>query len=1497
MAITSGIIRSVFNARQRSTLGQTGVTIAPFNRPPNSAIPTPVGGDFSATPIFGKQGPITITFSKPIDFISITAKNSSVDGNVMVAFDANGKEVNRVEFGKGISFKLFTRRVELGEFQSTRRIETANIHRIELRPASDEQFIFWGDFKFREQDPALTKEDFGDETVDLPPRPENIQLSIPLQFRNIRVPGRSEASINLLFDIKPAIPAFNRSPDVTSTGLEVRPLPIDMELAIDNIALELTKGKVESFFDPDRELKTVVNFGNDFQTLLTNWQRDLNNLEDHAILVKLYRPLPVDIDTKELVWISRELTPSWLDTIFVKITEEAEIIFFLRPPNKNTETAQLFGREVSNVTLLDLIPSGAIQTSGSTVILSDSILEKFFTTDVAGVELNVDYADYNNFVHFSSAENRLIAFREKLLQVESLDQSLALQAAAASASLESGSLTDISGTFQFKSMQQLVEDRQVIVRGLDGYERFLFFDTGSFSGSLSGLVEDTILVRDDVSWPKTSGVVLAVTSSASLAFFDTQTGIASDFDNLNQEALRNNVPLYLQNDPNSAEFITFLNMVGHLFDTIKLYIDDMPTIWDRDPSPDRGLPKDLLWQVADSLGIKLPNQYAIKELLDFTVGTATVTQETYRQAIAETWKRFIHNQVFIAKAKGTRTGLNALLNTYGVLPELVRVRESATPSSVFATSSFELFDELTRVIQFNSGASITMPFSASGLFSPATIECRFAASPGTGSFTSSMIMQGAVTSAVPLAQSWSVVLRTVGSAANQRGQLFLLDGAGTTVVTSSVDKFYNGDFYTVMLRQAESGSAVDFFVKRFEDDVFEFEFEASVTTGSITASFQTPNIVLGSGAATSSNDIRIDEFRLWSEVLTDETFNFHVQFPGMYAGNDFDSSNEKLVVRHSFGIPQNLAATASVPNESPFVNSASVADGFTSIASFPFNYLRTTRQTKRFTPNAGGSQFSSAKITIAPSASFRPDGLTTTGSATFPVLSRDKSILKTCVERKDDLKPDTRVGMYFTLAETINDSILRSLGNVDLNDLMGDPLNLYIDIYPELISRNLFYKRNLAPTFDQNDFVRSVENLLDGLFQHSKTIVPIGTKLLTGIVVEPPMLERSRFRLNRPLSIDGAGTRLEESASIIRAASGSLPGTRNVDAFVGSLTSSMSAIDSTVFADVSGTLNIPIQVLVTPLNAEVVNVTQSLAAIPSFVNTAVDLDDLLDVSALDLSNETLIDVISDILPSGILTLLQPSIFVTESINILAEVPMTDMVLDLDVMRTLTAITQSFLSPEIKSANDLSDPINTTYFTHPSGSFAIKSFRRTRTRENILRDRGAWAAGTTYKENDFAVVSGSEYRCLTTRVLSPGGTPVNFVSNIPPNLDTANWTNVVFITTIVPQLMKAVITGSSRIGSGSVAIVPFDRSAPPTAVFQGYSQNHYKFFRPTYTAYIRSRFTGVKQTVDTTTDGKPPIEVLLSSDAQLFVKDGSPRQTARDEAGPILEVRPNETGSV
>lgn len=1490
----SGVIRKMITARRSQTIGSTVVRISPFGRPPSNSDPRPEPsrGEFQGNNQKGKQPAVFVTFDKPVDFVEIISRSSNKNNNKFIAYDKNGRELVRVLFPNGNV-----------RFGSDRRYNKASlkakgIRKIELRPAGKEGHIFYGDMRFREEPVAVEKIVVKDpppdiDPVSIPSIPKDVTILIPLQIRNQTVPLSKQHSIVVKFENKPAIPLFTRAPVEDDSTLAVRPMPIDMEQAIDNIAQAFTSAAVNDFFDDSRTLKTVLNFGDNFQTLLANWIKDPNNREDNSFLVKLYQPLPSNINIKELVWIDREISPTWTDSLFVTVAEPQEIIFFLRPPNKSSQRSLgLFGREVSNVTMDALLPSGSVQTVGSTVVLEDPTLREFFTTDIAGIELNVDYTAYNNFVHFSSAENRLIVFREKLSQIETLDTNLELQSTASAAALDSG-LSDISGTSQFNAMVELVETREDIIRGFDGYERFLFYETGSFSGSLSGLSEDPVITRDDVSWPKDSeGVVLAVSSSEAVAYFDNQSVLGFDYDCANQEMLRNNIPHYLQDDAESAEFLTFLNMIGHLWDTIKLYIDDMPVIYDRDPSPDRGIPNDLLWHIAKSMGIDLPNQYSIKELVDFAVGDASATQATYKQAISETWKRFIHNQIFLAKTKGTRTGLQALLNTYGIQPEIIRVRETGTPSPIFTTGSFETFTELTKVLGFASGASVTIPWIDTGLFSPSTIECRFATA--IGSFVPSMIMQGQTGSVA----NWSLVLVPTGSEINDRGQLVLFDSAGATVAASGVDKFYNGEFYTVMLRQGSESSSVDFQVKRFDDDVFEFEFSTSVTS-SFTSSFRSGEIRLGS-SATGSNDMRVDEFRLWNELTTDETFAFHAQFPGMYAGNDNESANQSLIFRHSFGVPQDLDSNPSVPNESPFVNSGTVdliltssfAAGFPEQIIFPFQYIRVERETKRFTPNAGGSQFTSAKITIAPSASFRSDALVVTGSSVFPVLNRNRSAVKTMMDREDAIKADSRVGLYFTLAETINDSILRSLGTIDINDLIGDPANLFEEEYRDLIDLNVFYNRSYAPAFDQNLFIRSVENLLDGLFDHAQQLVSVGTKLITGIVVEPTILERSKVKLNEPLGLEGAGTRNEANARQILAASGSYPSTRNVDMHVMNATSSIDAEDATLETLIDDASNLPVEAFITPLLADITAETASAFAEPAFVSAEIPLDDFAKVFGSNPQTEGSISLDETGQVIALLDPLTGKVILSASFGIEGEVPTTDMVVDADIFFTdiTAAIEGDFNIPEIKSASDLDDIRNTTFFHLVSGTVGIVGFDKIRVRENLLNDRGEWVPNTTYVEDDVAIISGSQFRSLTSTTVAPDGTIVNFVSFISPDKDPTNWSPVAFTTVIVPRIFKAVVSGSSPVGTGSVAIVPFDQ---PGGVFIGYGPNHYRFSRPTYTAYVNARYFGVKQTIATTSDGRSPIEVLLSSDAQLFVKDGTPRQTVSDESGPILEVRPDE----
>jgi len=1440
-----------------TTFSGVRMVISPFyNAPTTGTYPVAIPGvDFNSTGQMGSQFPITITFDNPVDYFEITAKATTTAGKKAIAYDDDGNVLGEMEFGSGFLFSFLGIRRTYGEYISTRRMEIPGVRRIELVPGSQDAF-FWGDLKFRSEELAIEHQEPEDGPTDL-------VVEIPLQIRAVAVPRTRQISVLTEFDIHPAVPVFESSSQSTPSTLQVNALPIRMEEAITDIAKRLTSGKVGSYYDEDRELKTLVNFGDDTQQLLTNWMKDPANLSNSGILAKLYEPLPIQINLKSLVWFSRELSPTLLDQVSVVISPAQEIILYLRPPNRNADVEDRTGVSLNNVTLNDLISSGSTIT-GSQIIPDNSILEQWYTTALEGVALNIDYTDYNNFVHFSSAENRLTVFRQKLIQMEQLQSSLDAQSAAADAAMFSasisfsGSITNVSESVQFTFMQDLANQKQDIVRGLDGYERFLYYDSGSFSGSLSGLVEDEILEIANVSWPTSSlvpGTIAAVTSSEAIIFYATQSAVAADFDNQNTERLVLNVPAYIQDDADSDAFLTFLDMTGHHFDTIKSYIDQMPEIYDRGVDSKTGLSPELLWTIGKSLGIDLPNQYAITDLINYTVGSASATQKTYSQAIAETWKRFIHNQIYVAKTKGTATGLLALRNTYGVLPQLVRLQESVAPSALFSTGSFELFDELTSVLTFNSGARVEVPFSAS-LQDPDAIEIRFRDT----SFTSSVIM----TAYDGLDGVWSLVAKPTGSEVNGRGVLQFITGSDV-VVESSIGRFFTGDYFTAMLRR-NAVSDFDLTIKSYEDEVFVYEFGPTAITSSVTASWEDTNYI---HLADGQYGGLIDEVRVWGEIPTDATFDNHTRFPGLYAGNESTSAGNSLVDQHSFNKPKDLAVvpSQSVTNETPWGGatgslSASAALGFVASAAYPYQFEWIARQTQRFTANAGGSQYSSNLITIAPPADFKPGTVQFSGSSQIPVLSRDRRIRAlpsgSTTIIGDEIRGETSVGFYLTLAETINDSIIRSMGAVDLNQLMGDPLDLYEEQYSALVSDYEFYVDNYSPTFNYNTLVRYTEGLLDGLFEQAYANVPSSTRLITGIVIEPPILERNRVVLNKPLVVDGSNTRRAADARSILATEGSYPGVRYAEADIvgGGLPTSLgdasqlqTNIEDEPVADVASE--------VSRLESTVDDISRDVLGSLTSLNPIIDLQNENIPFAFITELTDTIDSLQTTIPLAFITQLTSEIPLDDEYNILATAPFYSAVIDADIVDTSLSGSIQFEFPEIKSSDDFENPAATTYFTHPTGSYGILTYTTERIKDNILTDRGVWVKGTVYHTNDVATY-------------------------IDPMVDTTNWTRVTYLQVPQLNLFRAVVR------DGDVALIPFNQ--PEQTIFMGYSPKHFRYFRNTGTGWVNARYDGCLQTDDTTTDGKPPVEIFPSAEAQLFVKAGKPVQNETDEGGPILEVR-------
>lgn len=932
-------------------------------------------------------------------------------------------------------------------------------------------------------------------------------------------PGTKQ--ITIVLTINDPIPSYGVGEIIESQKLNINPIAIPLKKVLLDGILSRLQGKVESYFDQDRQLKTLLNFGNDYQSLMLNWKYDQSDSTGNGIIVKLYQSLPDIVDINSQTYISRELVYPLLEKIYiVRVPDELPKIY-LRPANKRIKVTGQYGSSVNNVTLNTLLSSGAFDP----IKPVDSVTDQWFTTALEGAELNNDYSNFKNFIFFGSAQKRLDAFKNKLQLIETFDRVISQNSSSISA-INSASLAIGSGSVAYSAssaypaLYSLAQNRQEVIRSFDGYERFLYYDTavpmsGTFSGETSDF--DHLYYLSDITWPKISGSVSPILSASS--WYTSASVIASDYDNWNVNRFINNIPEYIKNDNESLEYVKFFDMAGHVFDLIKVYIDQMPNIYDRNNDSTSGLSSDLIWDIAKGFGINLPNQYAVESLLHYTIGKPSgSTSIVYRDAASETWKRFLHNQLFMMKSKGTKAALRALLNSYGILPTTIQIRESSTPSFYYSTSSYEIIEEQSNVLNFAGSQSLQVGWGGPGLLFPTTVEMRFATTD-TG-----------VTRSLFNTSDNKLGVRLVPSGSSHRVEVVSGSSPARIFLSSSYLPISTGEFYSIGLRYNLSGSTL--FVKKVDD---EGDFEVNYTQTEPSASTLEPiwgsattAFLGGSGSLYGSKFVGyIDEFRIWNESLTDQNFDNWVKYPGLYYGNDPSSSRQDLLVRLSFNIPQNLGS-GTVPtyrNESPWMNygipaipaqfTSFSASGFSNESSYPYSMRVLNRVVQRLSPTAGGNVFDSNKIIIndAPVLKYL-------SGSSVPVLSSDMSIVSPSTLQDTDTKANNTIGFYFSTTEAINDSIIRSIGNINLHDYIGNPAGLTSSSYKELDDLNTLYWTYYAYNYSVNDFIVFVKNLMGPLFEQAESLIPARSKLMSGIVIEPHILERYRVPLKPLLNED-----------------------------------------------------------------------------------------------------------------------------------------------------------------------------------------------------------------------------------------------------------------------------------------------------------------------------------------------------------------------------------------
>jgi len=417
-----------------------------------------------------------------------------------------------------------------------------------------------------------------------------------------------------------------------------------------------------------------LNFGNN-KTIIAVNVAYTEDADGSYLLIKLYEPLPFDYGDKDQFWIVEKLAENVTYNVDIQV-ESVQTIQqnALRGPNFNVNINQQTGQSTPYYTY-----SSMFSTS-----VSSSFQKMMSYYQDKSISINVDYTNFSNFIHFSSATARINNFVEKITNIENYNSQIAQQLAIA------GGITNTIVSSSIINLQNNIDD---IITNFDSYEYYLYYTSGTFA------------------WPKTNSTqpytLYSVTSSQATNWLGSQTTLpsntgisilysASYYDSTNKDILSAVVPQYIQDDSNNTPYITFVNMVAQLFDNIWLYYKDVTNRFNATNNPNTGISPDLVADALINLGLTLYTNTNISDNLYYSLFginqdgsllpptgseninnyvTSSISTLAADSIQKELYKRLYHNIPYLYKTKGTRESIKALTNIFGVPDSILEINE------------------------------------------------------------------------------------------------------------------------------------------------------------------------------------------------------------------------------------------------------------------------------------------------------------------------------------------------------------------------------------------------------------------------------------------------------------------------------------------------------------------------------------------------------------------------------------------------------------------------------------------------------------------------------------------------------------------------------------------------------------------------------------------------------------------------------------------------------
>ena len=886
--------------------------------------------------------------------------------------------------------------------------------------------------------------------------------------------------------------------EISSDRTEIRldSNDIDDTAIISSVNDFIAERQSDEFF-PD----FLLNFGSNRTVIANNIQLDGN-----TVLIKLYDPLPPQFGVKSTLWVVEEVAnaTAYNVTFEEQILEEEDTSIPLKGPNLNLDLKDQINNSTEAVSLSEL--------DASPLTGSYQQLQSLFNEE--GIQINVDYTEYSNFVNFSSVKSRIENFEYKLQLIESYQES------AISGSNVSGTNAVLNSKTYYEN---LINDT---ITNFDGYEYFLYFSSGSKS------------------WPKSNTEPpfqnLSTTDINAINWYNEQITSASLYDELNQDNLFYDIPEYLRNDSQNQQYIDFVEMVGQHFDNIWIYLKDISNKYNADNRIDAGISKDLVAQTLRDFSLKIyQNNFSSNDIYSSFLGltpsgslfpfpemtgslptpsgfeyvdtfisssTDAIPLDDVNKRI---YKRLYHNLPYLFKSKGTISGIKTLLNTYGIPDTILRISEFGGKDKVNANDYDYWYNKFNYALETKGEGYISSSWESSfdfGRVYPSTLEFRFknhgipteaidykqvlwTLDPsqsldgfyGDPAYSESFYGADNITTG----STPAITIRYEGTG-NAKGTFdgaivdpyneytyvdFYPDISRPTITASVYVPTFDAGWWSLMVTRSVSASVENYtlFVKNsiYNGDTgtqLGFQESSSVTiTGSnwemdVDSYFGNKNIILDiAGEDYYRFSGSYQEIRYYNTQLSESVFNDYVMNPLSIESNkipsgSLDTSPDTLMFRASLG---SELYTGSMSIHPKVTGSWELKNSFVDKSSFyvvSSSYV-TNRETYFFdSPAVGVKNRINDKI--------RPKDLDLpTYNAIRGVNIPDASTLSNQISIQQDKTRDdiytnnvNLLEVTFSPQNELNDDIISQLGHFNIGDLIGDPRDKSTSAqsYPEL---------------------------------------------------------------------------------------------------------------------------------------------------------------------------------------------------------------------------------------------------------------------------------------------------------------------------------------------------------------------------------------------------------------------------------------------------------------